>query len=140
MQNKSIFQKFLAGLFALMVLASFVFIGYRIATKDEYTAREKEQCRLLSMSAARCAADAAEDNPKIWDLFAEETFAIIIDHRIIDFFVSIPVVVDCLLRPAVVAEAVRGDSGFNPCCSGLSIAAGSRWEVALLDQLFQSLL
>ena len=82
MQKKSIFQKFLAGLFALMVLASFVFIGYRIATKGDYTAREKEQCRLLSMSAARCAADASEDNPKIWDQFAEETFTIIIDHRI----------------------------------------------------------
>lgn len=82
MHNMSFLQKILAGIFALAVLGSFVFIGYRIATKGEYTAREKEQCRLLAMSAARCIADASIGDSQIWDKFDERAFTIIIDHKI----------------------------------------------------------
>lgn len=40
------------------VLASFVFIGWRIVTKGAYVRQERFQCRAVAVSAARTAAEA----------------------------------------------------------------------------------
>ena len=75
------FQKILAFIFAVLVAASVVFFGYRIAMKPSYKAHEIEQCRLLAVSSLATIAEKTADDPQMWDKFPEETIYLIIDHK-----------------------------------------------------------
>ena len=75
------FQKILAFIFAVLVAASVVFFGYRIAMKPSYNAHEIEQCRLLAVSSLAAIAEKTADDPQMWDKFPEETIYLIIDHK-----------------------------------------------------------
>ena len=75
------FQKILAFIFAVLVAASVVFFGYRIAMKPSYKAHEIEQCRLLAVSSLAAIAEKTADDPQMWDKFPEETIYLIIDHK-----------------------------------------------------------
>jgi len=76
-------QKFLASLFALMFVASLVFMGWRIVHKKDYVAHEQEQCRLLAVSAAVSLADWNAAIPDMWSRIASADALIIIDHMLI---------------------------------------------------------
>lgn len=76
-------QKILASVFAVLVAASVVFFGYRIAMKPSYKAHEIEQCRLLAISSLMTIAEITADNPRLWDKFSEETVHLTIDHKIV---------------------------------------------------------
>lgn len=74
-------QKIIASIFAVMVLLSFVFIGYRIATKSAYNAHEAKQCRLLAVSAVRTLAEKTNDMPDMWSRIGSGDITLIIDHK-----------------------------------------------------------
>lgn len=63
------------------VLASFVFIGYRVATKRAYVRHERGQCDVLAVSAALSAASALSASDKLADYITGYGPAeFIIDH------------------------------------------------------------
>lgn len=53
------------------LFASFLFIGWRIATKGDYVEHEKAQCEAFAVSAALTAADALLENEALARLAAE---------------------------------------------------------------------
>ncbi|MBR4401370.1 MAG: hypothetical protein IKT09_06740 [Synergistes sp.] len=64
------------------VLVSFVFIGWRVWTKNAYTAREKAACRAMAVSAALCAADAVSYDEAAASFVKEsKSVEYISDHR-----------------------------------------------------------
>ena len=76
-----IFQKITAFIFAVLVAASVIFFGYRIATKPAYRANEIRQCKLLAVSAVSLLAEATRNSPQIWDKFGSGDVFLIIDHK-----------------------------------------------------------
>jgi len=74
-------HKLMACLFALAVLSSFVFIGFRIATKSSYEAHEARQCLLLAVSAANMMAEETSSAPDMWDRIGRGEITLIIDHK-----------------------------------------------------------
>jgi hypothetical protein len=82
-EKMPLLQKFLASLFALMFVASLVFMGWRIIHKKDYVEHEREQCRLLAVSAAASLADWNGAVPDMWSRIASGDSIIIIDHRLI---------------------------------------------------------
>lgn len=74
-------HKLMECLFALAVLSSFVFIGFRIATKSSYEAHEVRQCLLLAVSAADMMAEETSSAPDIWDRMGRGEITLIIDHK-----------------------------------------------------------
>ncbi len=77
-------NRIMAFIFALMVLASFAFIGYRIITKSAYEARELKQTQLLSVSAIETIAEKSHYEPEMWNKFETDEFVLIIDHKKIE--------------------------------------------------------
>lgn len=77
-----LFQKFLAFLFMLLFAASLVLAGWRLVHKQEYVRHEKEQCRLLAVSAADSLAAWNKDVPDLWRRLGSGDIQIIIDHKL----------------------------------------------------------
>ena len=75
-------QKFLAFLFALLFAASLVFMGWRLVHKREYVLHEKEQCRLLAVSAADCLGEWNRAVPDLWRRLGSGDVFILIDHKL----------------------------------------------------------
>lgn len=73
-------QKFIACFFALVFLASLIFIGYRIYTKPAYEAHESEQARLLAVSAISLFGEKTAKDPGMWSKFEDREIDLMIDH------------------------------------------------------------
>ncbi len=73
-------QKIIASIFALVFIASLFFIGYRIYTKPAYEAHEKEQARMLAVSALSLFAEKTAKEPRIWTKFESNENELMIDH------------------------------------------------------------
>ncbi|MPN18988.1 hypothetical protein SDC9_166354 [bioreactor metagenome] len=73
-------QKIIAFFFVLVFIASLFFIGYRIYTKPEYEAHEKEQASLLAVSALTLFAEKTANEPGIWTKFDNLETELMIDH------------------------------------------------------------
>jgi len=77
-------NKIAAFAFILMVLASFCFIGYRIATKSAYTAKELKQTQILSLSVVELLSDKIKNEPDMWDKFKSDEFVLATDYKKIE--------------------------------------------------------
>lgn len=73
-------QKTIAFFFALVFIASLIFIGYRIYTKPAYEAHEKKQARLLAVSAISLFSEKTAKEPGIWEKFDSNENELMIDH------------------------------------------------------------
>lgn len=73
-------QKIIACFFALVFIASIIFIGYRIYSKPAYEAHEKEQARLLAISAVSLFSEKTSKYPGIWAKFESNETELMIDH------------------------------------------------------------
>lgn len=73
-------QKIIAFFFVLIFIASLLFIGYRIYTKPAYEAHEKEQARMLAVSALSLFAEKTAKEPRIWTKFESNENELMIDH------------------------------------------------------------
>lgn len=94
------------------VLASFFFIGRRIATKEAYIAHEKAQCRAIAISAALCAADAAASDPAVASLVKESgALEYISDHQKTPDNVSVSVTISSNGGKSLIRS--RSASGWN---------------------------
>lgn len=73
-------QKIAKYLIFAGVLASFVFIGWRIVTKGEYERRELAQCEALAVSAAFAACVALDEPPLAAYIRENGETLFVIDH------------------------------------------------------------
>jgi hypothetical protein len=73
-------QKIISFFFVLVFIASLFFIGHRIYTKPAYEAHEKEQARLLAVSAVFLFADKTAKEPGIWNKFDNNENELMLDH------------------------------------------------------------
>ncbi|MEG1823982.1 MAG: hypothetical protein RRY12_10100 [Cloacibacillus sp.] len=111
-------------LFITAVLASFVFIGYRIATKRGYEAHEQLQCRALAVSAALVASQAAEKDGALASLVDKEgEVRFIVDHRAMpgNYVVSVAIKNTSDGARAISAEAESGWNSRSPQKAAFSL-------------------
>jgi len=80
-ENKlPLLQKIIAVFFFLLFITSIVFMAYRIYTKPAYEAHEKEQARILAVSAIELFAEKTSKEPDMWKKFESNNIELIIDH------------------------------------------------------------
>lgn len=80
-KTSRLLQKAAKYLIFACVLASFVFIGCRIATKGEYTENELARCQALAISAVQAACDALDSRPLASYVDENGETEFIIDHK-----------------------------------------------------------
>ena len=73
-------QKIIACFFALLFIASIIFMVYRISTKSSYESHEKEQARILAVSAIEFFAKKTSKEPGMWERFQSNDIELVIDH------------------------------------------------------------
>lgn len=78
--GSSTLHKIMAGIFGLIFAASLIFMGYRVYTKPAYEAHEKEQARILAVSAVTLLAERTAMEPSIWENFSDIDTELMIDH------------------------------------------------------------
>ena len=79
-QTSNALQKIAKYLIFAGVIASFFFIGWRIATKGEYERRELAQCEALAVSAAFAVCDALDSSALAAHVRENGATEFIIDH------------------------------------------------------------
>ncbi len=78
--GSSALHKLMAAIFGLIFAASLIFMGYRVYTKPAYEAHEKEQARILAVSAVTLLAERTAMEPGIWENFSDIDTELMIDH------------------------------------------------------------
>ncbi len=73
-------QKIIACFFILLFIASIIFMVYRISTKSSYESHEKEQARILAVSAIEFFAKKTSKEPGMWERFQSNDIELVIDH------------------------------------------------------------
>ena len=74
-------RKFFALVFALLILASFVFMGFRIAAKPAYSEHELKKCQVMAVSAVDIIAQKLEDSPLFLTKFGSSKIILTADHK-----------------------------------------------------------
>lgn len=100
------------ALLTVALIASFIFIGWRIWTRNAYIAHEKEQCAVLAAGAALSSAESAlADEALLRQLQKNETLLYTTDHMKLPGNYNIKVTLS--LEGAAVKAAALAESGWN---------------------------